>query len=232
MHSPLVLRVPWKALLALLLLAAALPARAQTRIGVGLDLFIEDASLTGSQTINDSVINESFEYGSLRFLSATLTMSVPAPIAAERARIGGGVRLYGNYGADRNSGYEFGLLNQAFVTGEYGLPVADRMEILFGARAGFSLLIPGRDFMEEIDRLQDQGASVWSLPRVGWLGGLSAGARRKMSEKILLRAELSGQLEKLFLFSTHEDIEGLQFDKAWSTFGLRLGLTLGAEFAL
>jgi hypothetical protein len=67
---------------------------------------------------------------------------------------------------------------------------------------------------------------------VGWLAGLSAGARRRMSEHILLRADLSGQLDKLYLFSTSETIEGLEFSKSWSTFGLRLGFTLGIEFAL
>lgn len=232
MHSPLVQRAPWKVLLSLLLLALALPAEAQTRIGVGLDLFRERSSVTGSQSINDSVIEENFNYSSASLFSATLSMSVPAPILADRARIGGAVRLYGNYSASGDRDFGFGLLNQAFATGEFGLPIADRMELMFGARAGLSLLIPGRDLMEEIDRLQNQGADVWSVPRVGWLGGLSLGTRRKMSDKILLRADLSGQLEKLFLFATSEDIDGLQFDKSWSTFGLRLGFTLGVEFAL
>jgi hypothetical protein len=232
MHSPLAHPAPWKVLLCLPLLTLALPAEAQTRIGFGLDLFRERTALTGSQAINDSVIEENFDYSSASILAATLSMSVPAPILAERARIGGAVRLYGNYSASGDRDYGFGLLNQAYVTGEYGLPIANKMELMFGARAGLSLLIPGRDFMDEIDHLQNQGADVWSVPRVGWLGGLSLGTRRRMSENILLRADLFGQFEKLFLFSTSEDIGGLQFDKSWSTFGLRLGLTLGVEFAL
>ncbi len=206
-------------------------ASSQMRIGVGLDLFTEKARMSGEQTINTSRQDESFDYNSSSFLSATLSLSVPAPIAKERARIGGGVRLFGNYSAgDRQFG--FGLLNQAFVTGEYGLPVADKTEVVFGARAGLSLLFPGHELDKEIDRLQVQGVDVWSVPRVGWVVGLSAGGRRRMSEHILLRADLSGQLEKLYLFATSQDIESLQFDKHWSTFGLRLGFTLGIEFAL
>jgi hypothetical protein len=146
--------------------------------------------------------------------------------------MGGGVRLFGNYSASGDRSFGFGLLSQAFVLGEYCLPVADKTEVMFGGRAGMSLLIPGRDFGQEIDRLQAQGVGVWSVPRVGWLVGLSAGGRRRMSEHILLRADLSGQLDMLYLFATDESIEGLQFSKSWSTFGLRLGLTLGIEFAL
>jgi hypothetical protein len=206
-------------------------ASSRMRIGVGLDLFTEKARMSGEQTINTSRQDESFDYNSSSFLSATLSLSVPAPIAKERARIGGGVRLFGNYSAgDRQFG--FGLLNQAFVTGEYGLPVADKTEVVFGARAGLSLLFPGHELDKEIHRLQVQGVDVWGVPRVGWVVGLSAGGRRRMSEHILLRADLSGQLEKLYLFATSQEIEGLQFDKHWSTFGLRLGLTLGIEFAL
>ncbi len=231
MRSLLVLHTSWKALLAVLVLGA-LPAQAKPRVGVGLDLFIEDARLSGEQAINASRRDESFDYGSDSFLSATISMSVPAPIASERARIGGGFRLFGNYGAAGNRVFGFGLLNQAFISAEYGLPVAEKMEVMFGARGGLSLLLPGQEFSQEIDRLQDEGVGVWSLPRLGWVLGLSAGARRQLSEKVFLRADLSGQLEKLYLFATSEEIDGLQFSKDWSTSGLRLGFTLGVEFTL
>ena len=145
--------------------------------------------------------------------------------------MGAGIRVFGNYGAGGGRVFGFGVLNEAFVTGEYGLPIADKMEAVFGARGGIALLLPGKEFNEEINRLQQEGVDVWSVPRVGWLGGISVGTRRKMSKHILLRADLSGQLEKLFLFATSQDVKGLEFSKSWNTFGLRLGLTLGAEFA-
>jgi hypothetical protein len=208
------------------------PAPTKLRIGVAADLFTEDSQMSGEQAINASRRDESFAYGSSSFLSATLSMSVPAPISSERARIGGGLRLFGNYGAGGDRVFGFGLLNQAFITGEYGLPVARQFEAVFGARGGLSLLIPGREFSAEIDRLQDQGVDVWSLPRIGWLLGLSVGARRQMSEHILLRADLAAQYDKLLLFSTSQEIDGLQFNKDWSASGIRLGLTLGIEFAL
>jgi hypothetical protein len=208
------------------------PAPTKLRIGVGLDLFTEDARMSGEQAINASRRDESFDYGSGSFLSFSLSMSVPAPIASERARIGGGIRLFGNYSRGGDVPFGFGLLNQAFITGEFGLPVARQFEALFGARGGLSLLFPGREFSAEINRLQDQGVDVWSVPRIGWLAGVSVGARRQMSEHILLRADLAAQYEKLFLFATSQEIDGLQFNKDWSTSGIRMGLTLGIEFAL
>jgi hypothetical protein len=214
------------------MLLLALPAwAADTRIGVGVDLFTESSRLTGQQSINAARRDESFDYNSHGFLAATLNLSVPAPLS-ERTRMGAGVRLFGNYGAGGGQAFGFGLLNEAFVTGEYGLPVADKMEAVFAARGGVALLVPGKEFSQEIHRLQGEGVSVWSVPRVGWLGGISVGARRKMSQHLLLRADVSGQLEKLFLFATSQDVKGLDFSKSWNTFGLRLGLTLGVEFAL
>jgi len=208
------------------------PASKKLRIGVGVDLFTEDSRMSGEQAINTSRRDESFDYSGGNFLSLTLGMSVPAPIASERARIGGGVRLFGNYTRGGDAVFGFGMLNQAFITGEYGLPVGKQFEAMFGARGGLQLLLPGREFSAEINRLQDQGVDVWSVPRVGWLAGLSLGARRQMTEHILLRADLAAQYEKLFLFATSQEIDGLQFNKDWSTSGIRLGLTLGIEFAL
>jgi hypothetical protein len=233
MRSLPVLLDSWKALSALVLLLSAGPARADTRIGLALDLFTESSRLTGHQSINAARQDESFDYSSKGFLSASLNLSIPAPISPERARMGAGVRFFGNYGSGGDGqGFGFGLLNEAFVSGEYGLLVADKTEAVFGARGGLALLLPGKEFSQEIQRLREQDVDVWNVPRVGWMGGISVGARRRMGEHLLLRGDFSGQLERLFLFATSQDIQGLDFDKSWNTFGLRLGFTLGAEFSL
>jgi hypothetical protein len=151
---------------------------------------------------------------------------------SERLRVGPGVRVFGNYAAGGDRPYTFGILTEAFALGEYGLPVSERMEVVLGARAGLALLLPGGALSEEINRLRTEGASVWKVPRVGWLLGLNAGTRRRMSERISLRADLGLQLERLYLFRTDQEVDGLHFQKNWTTQALRLGLTLGAEFAL
>ncbi|HZI10360.1 MAG TPA: hypothetical protein VE153_08170 [Myxococcus sp.] len=204
------------------------------RVGLGGDLFFESARMTGEQGINASRIDESFAYNSLGFVSATAWLTTPVSTVSERLRIGAGLRVFGNYAA--SSGFGFGLLNEAFVSGEYGLPVADSMELVLGGRAGLSFLVPTQtqeaNLAGEIRRLQEQGVAVWSVPRVGWLAGPSVGARRRMSDRIWLRADLSGQLGQQYLFATSQEISGLRYTKNWSTLALRLGLNLGAEFAL
>jgi hypothetical protein len=200
------------------------------RIGVGPDLFLESARLNGEQFINVSRRDESFDYSSAGFLSATLWLNTSVPSVSERLRVGAGARIFGNYGAGGDRMFGFGLLNELFATAEYGLPVADKTEVVFAARGGLSLLVPGQEFAEEIRRLQEQGVGVWSVPRVGWLVGPSVGARRRMTERILLRADILAQVQQQFLFATSEDIDGLHYTKNWSTLALRLGLSLGVEF--
>lgn len=232
MRSPLVPPETWKASLVAVLLLLAMPARAGgARIGLGLDLSTESSQMAGHQTINGARRDESFNYKSLDLLAATLKLTVPAPVS-EHARMGAGIRVFGNYGASGDRQFSFGFLSEAFVSGEYGLPIADRTEAMFGAHGGMAMLLPGKEFQAEIDRLRDQGVSAWSVPRFGWLGGISVGARRRMSEHILLRGDVSGQLERLFLFATYQEVKGLDFNKTWNTLGLRIGLTLGIEFAL
>jgi hypothetical protein len=209
--------------------APAAPGR--LRVGVSPDLFLEGARMSGVQFVNTVRLDESFDY-SAGFLSVTAWLTTPVPTVSERLRVGAGVRIFGNYAASGGQQYGFGIFNELFVSGEYGLPVADKTEVVFAGRAGLSVLIPGLEFAETITRLQGQGVNVWSVPRVGWLLGPSLGARRRMSDNIWLRADVLGQVGQQYLFATSQEISGFQYTKNWSTLGLRLGLSLGAEFSL
>lgn len=152
------------------------------RIGLSPDLYLEGAKMSGVQFINSTRLDESFDY-SAGFLSITAWVNTPVPTVSERLRLGAGLRIFGNYAASGGQQFGFGIYNELFASGEYGLPVADKMEVVFAARAGLSLLIPGLEFAETISRLQTQGVAVWSVPRVGWLLGPSVGARRRMSDR-------------------------------------------------
>ncbi|HEX5746262.1 MAG TPA: hypothetical protein VFZ09_08455 [Archangium sp.] len=210
----------------------ALEMPGQIRVGVGGDLFFESSQMTGSWSVNSSLTDESFDYTSLSFLSATAWLTTSTPMLNERLRLGAGLRIFGNYAAGGGNQFGFGVLNEAFAIGEYALPVNNKTEFLCGGRVGLSLLVPTHDFETEIRQLQEQGVSVWSGPRLGWLLGLSGGARRQMSDRIWLRADMLVQLEQQYLFDTSQEISGFRFTKTWSTLAVRLGLTLGAEFAL
>ena len=121
--------------------------------------------------------------------------------ANEHVRAGPGLRVYGNYGSGENPNFLFGFLSEAFLMGEYSLRAFEKVDAIFGGRAGLAVLFPGQQFGEEIARLQRDGVGVWSLPRLGWLAGFDLGARRKMIGQLSLRADVIGQYEQLFLFA-------------------------------
>ncbi|MGA9520876.1 MAG: hypothetical protein WBV82_05395 [Myxococcaceae bacterium] len=203
-------------------------ALAQERIGVGFDPFFESSTMSGEQSINISRFDESFDYGAAGgAVSAWLLWS-----AEKRVRVGPGLRVYGNYGSGDNPQFIFGFLTDAFAMGEYSLNVIEKFDVIFGGRAGLSVLVPGQELSSEIQRLRLQGVDAWNVPRLGWLAGLSLGTRRQMSEKIWLRADFHGEYTQLFLFATHHSVDGFDVGKAWNTHSIRLGLLLGAEFSL
>jgi hypothetical protein len=206
-----------------------LPSRPPPRVGLGLDLFGESGRMSGGQWINASHREESFDYSSAKFLSASAWLLFAK---SERLRLGPGVRVFGNYAAGGDRAFGFGVLTEALALAEYGLPVYERFELVLGARGGIAVLLPGGGLSDEISRLRTEGAGVWNVPRFGWVGGLSAGGRRQMTERIALRADLGLQMERLYLFATDQEVEGLHFQKNWTTKALRLGFTLGAEFSL
>lgn len=215
----------------LLLTFAAGPAAAQERIGFALEPWLERSHMSGRQSIDNAVFDQSFEYGSAGF-SAALSLLFQAG-ERERVRAGPALRVYGNYRALQDSEFHFGFLGEALFLGEYAIPsVAERFDAIFGFRVGVPLLFPGGDLRAEIDRLRRDDVSVWAIPRVGWLAGGTVGTRRRMTEKLWLRADLTGQYEQLFLFATSQTIDDLRFRKSWRTHSVRVGLQLGVELGL
>lgn len=214
---------------AAVLLLVAPPARAQERVGVGLDLFGEAGRMSGEQWINASRQDESFDFG----LGSWSAQSYLLWRARPRLLLGPGVKFVGQHRAQQGVAYGFGWLGEGFMHAEYGVPdVVERFEAVLGARAGVVMLVPGEELREEIDRLQREGAHVWSTPRPGWLLGVAFGTRRALNDRFALRLDLTGQLEQLWLFATDERVDGLRFRKGWSTLSSRVGLTLAAELDL
>lgn len=197
-------------------------------MGVAVDLFGEGGSLTGEQRINETLINESFQLGTLSFSGSAWLLFQHS----ERLRYGPGLRGYGFYGSSTGRPFAFGPLFEGFALAEYALPMVEQFEALLTGRAGLALLIPGGDFANEITRLQREGVGVWGVPRTGWLAGVGFGTRRRMAEHLWLRADLGAQYTQLFLFATDERVDDLRFRKGWSTSVLRVGLQLGVELSL
>src|SRR5690606_35747853 len=133
--------------------------------------------------INTSRIDESFAYGTGGVTGTLYSLFKPhGPF-----RFGPGVRFYGPYGPRGNNEHDFGFLGELFVTGEFAVQAIGRFEAVVGARTGLEVLVPTGAFAQEIGRLQREGVGEWGLPRLGWLGGVSVGARHPLSEKLWVR---------------------------------------------
>lgn len=201
-------------------------AHALERLALSFDLYSEGGQLTGEQWINETRRSERLDWTDA---SASMTAwGVFGLKGSERVKWGPGVRLHGVLGDN----YGFGLYGEAFAGLEYGLPVIEKFEVVFSGRGGFSLLFPGDDFADEIARLQREGVGVWGLPRPGVHGSVAVGARRRMTDRIRLRLDLSAQYTQMSLFSHSEVIEDLRLEKDWGLRTLRVFLSLGAEFSL
>lgn len=197
------------------------------RIGISLDVMAEGSRMSGEQCINNFCSDESFDYSTGPIAASLYVLFQPW----QRVRFGPLVRIHGNYGGGGN-GITFGFLTEGLLVGEWSIRAFERFDVVLGGRAGMSLLIPGEEFAAEIRRLQAQGAAVWSLPRVGWVGGLNAGLRRQIAGRLYGKLELSGQVGHQWLFATDQIVEGLRFRKNWGTDIRRLGATVGVEVAL
>jgi hypothetical protein len=193
------------------------------------DFFLEKSRMGGEQIINVTRRDESFDYASNGFISVTTALSYPW---GKRFRLGPGIRVLGIYSGAGQDAFEFGFLVEALLMGEVGIPLVEKWEMTLGGRLGLPVLFPRGDFGDEIRRLQVDRVGVWSLPRIGWIAGITAGAKRQMTERLWLRADLNGQLEQIFLFATDELIEGFAFRKNWSAHIVRVGLTVGLEVTL
>ena len=209
------------------LVASSAPA--QERIGFSLEPWLERSQMSGRQSIDNAVFDQTFDYGSAG-VSASLFMLFHAK---ERFRAGPALRVYGNYRALADSDFHFGFLTEALFLGEYAIPkVVEKFDAIIGFRAGVPVLFPGGDLRAEIDRLRADDVDVWAVPRVGALLGGTVGTRRQMTEKLALRADLTGQYEQLWLFATSQTIDDLRFRKSWRTHSVRIGLQLAVELGL
>jgi len=203
-------------------------ASALDRVAVTFDVFGEAAALNGEQWINATRTNQGFSYG---------TGGIGGTAAGlfklgDRWHLGPAFRLVGPYTAG-NQNFGFGGLGELFALGQYTLPnVLWDIDAHFTSRAGVAVLMVGGGLLEEIERLQREGASVNAFPRVGWLVGAGLGARKPLSERLFLRLDLGVNYEGLSLFNHDETIDGLRLRKTWGTDQLRLTFSLGLEFGV
>lgn len=237
------MRSVWMVLFAcLVFVAAPRNASAQTVIGLGANVFFEDSKLNGVQQISVQENDESFEYRSNSFLTGSLWFLLQI---TDRIRVGSMLDYYGTYtsatkcqeGQCDDPNFEprlftFGKLLEFHGRFEYGIPVTEDVSLLLGTVFGAPILFPGGDFKDHITSLQEQGAGVLDLPRIGYLVGPNVGTRWRYSEHLALRGDLIVKWEQIFLFRTSQNIDGIPFRKSWTTGTLRYEIGVGVEVTL
>lgn len=220
------------------LLLAPASAVAQQHIGVGAGLFSDDGDLDGEerrdvvQESDESVVFDSHNrlHGSIWYLRH----------ASERVRWGGGLRFYGSYEIvevpedddDEPDPFQLGKLTEFYVQAEWLIPFSDDKALILGGQAGPSVLFPDGEFQDTIDELEDQGVDVWNTPRVGFHVGPSVGARWELDDRLSVRSDLSIRYENLYLFAIDDDVDGVAYEKSWTTSTLRYELGFGMEIEL
>ncbi len=213
-------------------------ASAQQYIGVGAGLFTDDGDLTGEES-RDVIgeADESYEFESRHALTGGIWY---LRHSSENVRWGGGLRYYGSYQIleilededDEPDPFELGPLTEIYAHAEWLIPFADDMSLVLGGQIGPSVLFPDGELQDTIDDLDEQGVEVWDTPRLGYHLAPMVGARWQLDERLSVRSDLAVRYEKLFLFAIDDDVDGVTYEKDWSTSALRYELGVAMEVRL
>lgn len=219
-------------------------AKDRPQLGLGVGFFTEsserrDEAFVGGQEFgnnNDDPLE----------LESDAIFNVQAwylrPIWVEGLRWGGGLAWFNKYGVveaepeneeEEQEPYIFGHLFQLGLQGEYEIErVASKLGVLFGLRAGGSLLFPSDNLRAEIDALDRRGFDVWASPQLGAYIAPLAGVRWPLSERVAVRADLSVQFSKLWLYDAEGQAGDITSEDRASLSTTRTQLLLGLDFGL
>jgi hypothetical protein len=200
-----------------------------------LGFHLDDGTMRGTDRRSLLVTDETFEFSNDNKLYASLGfLSGLGP----RLRVGAVGRYFGSYdyrqrtGSKESEPLKLGTLFELAVQGEYLAALVPRLQLALGAQGGLAVLIPGGQFEEEIRTLRTQGASVWNVPRLGYLVGPRVGVRWAMADRLYLRGDLDLTWCQTFLYLTHDDVAGVDFEKRRRANVIRQTLGVSMEVAL
>jgi hypothetical protein len=202
-------------------------------ITLGLGFHLDDGTMRGTDRRSILVTDETYEFSNDSKLFASLGLLAQV---GERLRVGGVARYFGSYGIKprMTTGAQapkrkLGTLFEVAAQGEYVLPLVPRWDLTAGVQGGLAVLVPGGQFEEEIRTLQNQGASVWDVPRLGYFLGPRVGVRWALADRVFLRGDIDVTWCQTFLYLTHDDVAGVDFEKKRRANVIREVLSLALE---
>ena len=209
-------------------------------VGVGFGLYADDGELDGTERVAvraPESQDRTFEADTLTSFSLWYMRPLTSSL-----RWGGGLRYYGAYDIvdevpddteedDLPEPQGFGTLADLYVQMEWHTPLVEGLplEFVLGTQLGFNVLFPGGALQEEIDELKEQNVGVFDGPRVGFLFGPQVGVRYQALKLVAVRADVGARYNRLFIFSTSEEVDGVAFAKEWNLNILRYDFSLGVE---
>lgn len=211
-----------------------------SHIGLGAGFFMEDSEqrdelFVGGQEPRNEDPTE-WESASIYNIQAWYLRTIFTP----GLRWGAGVTWYNSYSLqdpeaenDDEEPFVVGQLFQVGLQAEYEISrIVSDLGLVVGLRGGGSLLFPSKDLRAEIEGLERRGFDVWGGPSPGVYVAPLVGVRWPLTQRIALRADISAQFSKLWLYSADGEAAGITSEANSELGTTRTQLLIGLDFGL
>jgi hypothetical protein len=211
-----------------------------SHIGLGAGFFMEDSEqrdeqLRGGQQTRDQEPRD-WESASVYNIQAWYLRTIFTP----GLRWGAGLTWYNAYSLEDpesdNEDEEPFVVGQLFQVGlqaEYEIQrIVSDLGLVIGLRGGGSLLFSSKDLRGQIEGLERRGFDVWGGPSPGVYVAPLAGVRWPLTQRISLRADLSAQFSKLWLYSAEGEAAGITSEENSQLNTTRTQVLIGLDFGL
>lgn len=244
LHSPTSRRAPLFVILCFAATALS-PTDASAKkgdltIGLGPNIYVDDATITGTERRSAQVTELDFDIFNDTLFAGEIWLATEV---IDNLRLGGGIKYLGPYEYIRKEDAEeeddpeitrIGQLLELTLRLEYLLELVDlddgmALDLLLGLDLGMTMLFPDGALEREIADLKDQNVDAWETPRLGYVVGPQVGLRFKYNETLAFRFNVAFNWSQMFLFAIDEKVDGIDFELSRQVDIIRVHVGLGLE---
>ena len=209
-------------------------------IGLGPNIYVDDATITGSERRSAQPTEQDFDIFNDTLFAGEIWLATEI---IDNLRLGGGIKYLGPYEYIRKEDAEeeddpnvtrIGQLLELTLRMEYLLQLVTfdegmALDLLLGLDLGMTMLFPDGALEREIADLQDQNVDAWDTPRLGYVVGPQVGMRFKYNETLAFRFNVAFNWSQMFLFAINEKVDGIDFELSRQVDIIRVHVGLGLE---